>query len=123
MYKQNPITKTSLRVNESYLGETIEQKIERIMNNKEPITDGAPTIYTERKDGVLPDYDIRTDRFDAAIDAMDIVARTHKAKRDENAGERIFDKMTDEQKGKYKEKFPNNPKSLSYQPPKTEGGA
>ena len=30
-----------------------------------------PTIYTEKKDGVLPEYDIRTDRFEVAIEAMD----------------------------------------------------
>lgn len=52
-------------------GETIEKKVERIVQNKEPITDGAPLIFTEKKDGVLPAYDIRTDRFDIAIDAMD----------------------------------------------------
>lgn len=30
-----------------------------------------PTIYTEKKDGVQPEFDIRTDRFEVAIDAMD----------------------------------------------------
>ena len=30
-----------------------------------------PTIYTEKKDGVQPEYDIRTDRFEVAIDAID----------------------------------------------------
>lgn len=51
-------------------GETIENKIERMMNNNEPIGDIADIIYTERKDGVLPEYDIRTDKWDLAIDAM-----------------------------------------------------
>ena len=32
--------------------------------------DGAPIIYTERKDGVLPAYDIRTDRWEIAQEAM-----------------------------------------------------
>ena len=53
----------------TYEGETIEAKVNRIVNNGEPITDGTPIIYTERKDGVLPEYDIRTDRWDIAIDA------------------------------------------------------
>ena len=57
----------------TYEGETIETKVNRIVNNGEPITDGAPIIYTERKDGVLPEYDIRTDRWDITIDAMDKV--------------------------------------------------
>ena len=45
---------------ECFTGESIETKVNRIVNNGEPITDGAPIIYTERKDGVLPEYDIRT---------------------------------------------------------------
>lgn len=67
---------TSLLVNESYEGETIETKIERIVNNGEPIDDVSPIIYTDRKEGVLPAYDIRTDRWDVAIDAMGKVEKT-----------------------------------------------
>ena len=66
MYRQNTMKTTSIQRNESVEGETIEQKIERIVNNKEPINDGAPIIFTERKDGVLPGYDVRTDRWDVA---------------------------------------------------------
>lgn len=53
--------------------ETIEEKIRKIIENNEPITDGAPIIYTEKKDGVLPQYDIRTDRWEIAQKAMDKV--------------------------------------------------
>ena len=83
MYNKVRPDRTSIKVNNSYLGERIEQKIERILHNGEPITDGAPIVYTERKDGVLPQYDIRTDRFDVAVDAMSKVDKTHKAKREE----------------------------------------
>ena len=38
--------------------EYIEEKVRRITENKEPIKDGAPIIYTERKDGVNPAYNI-----------------------------------------------------------------
>ena len=76
------MNRTSIVKNDSLKGETIEMKIERIVENKEPITDGAPIIYTERKQGVLPEYDIRTDRFDLAIGAMDYVSRSQIAKRD-----------------------------------------
>jgi len=72
---------TGLNINNSFEGETIEQKMERVIENNEPITDSAPIVYTERKDGVLPQYDIRTDRFEIAIDAMDKVSKTHVAKR------------------------------------------
>jgi hypothetical protein len=41
-------------------GESIEDKVRRITENNEPITDGAPIIYTNREDGVLPAYNIRT---------------------------------------------------------------
>ena len=41
--------------------EYIEEKVRRITENGEPIKDGAPIIYTERKDGVNPAFNIRTD--------------------------------------------------------------
>lgn len=74
-------SKGLLKVNNSYEGEMLETKIERVTTLKEPITDGAPLIYTERKDGVRPEFDIRTDRFEIAIDAMDAVSRAQIAKR------------------------------------------
>lgn len=77
--------KTTIELNASIEGETIEQKIERIVHNKEPIKDGAPLIYTERKDGVQKGYDIRTDRFEVAIDAMTLVHKSIQAKRDSKA--------------------------------------
>ena len=39
---------------EIYEGESIETKCARILQNKEPITDTAPIIYTAKEDGVLP---------------------------------------------------------------------
>ncbi|UCS96044.1 MAG: hypothetical protein [Microviridae sp.] len=65
---------------ETYEGETIEMKVARVVNNNEPITDGAPIIYTEKKDGVMPDYNVRTDRWDIAIEAMDKVNKAEIAK-------------------------------------------
>lgn len=85
MYKKNRMTVTQLSVNEGYIGETIEEKVARILSNNEPITDGAPVIYTERKAGVQPSYNIRTDRFEVAVEAMDGVSRAHLAKREERA--------------------------------------
>lgn len=83
MYKVKEPNKSKIEINESYNGETIEQKVRRIINNKEPITDGAPLIYTERKDGIQPEYDVRTDRFELAVEAMDKVSKTHTARREE----------------------------------------
>lgn len=103
MYKHTTLPITTLKVNKSYKGETIEQKINRIVNNKEPIKDGAPLIYQERKNGVEPQYDIRTDRFEIAIDAMDKVNKSHLAKRDHRIGEEAkknqdIEKKTEETK-------------------------
>lgn len=72
----------SIERNESYEGERIEEKIERILMNNEPIQDGAPLIYTERKDGVKAEFNIRTDRFEIALEAMDAVSRTMRGQRD-----------------------------------------
>ena len=43
--------KTAMKPIETYEGEFIEEKVARVVENKEPIEDGAPIIYTERKDG------------------------------------------------------------------------
>ena len=40
---------------------------------RELIEDGAPIIYTERRDGVNPAYNIRTDRWEIAQNAMEQV--------------------------------------------------
>ena len=74
--------KTLIKVNNSWPdGETIETKIERIVTEKSPITDGCEIIYTDRKDGVQPEYDIRTDRFEVALDAQTAIQKSAAAKR------------------------------------------
>ena len=55
-------------------GEYIEEKVRRITENGEPIEDGAPIIFTDAKDGVRPEFNPRTDRWEIAIDAMDKVS-------------------------------------------------
>ena len=42
----------NLKSVETYEGETIETKVARIVQEKAPITDGAPIIYTDREQGV-----------------------------------------------------------------------
>ena len=70
-----------IKTNYEYqLGESIENKVRRITENNEPITDGAPIIYSKREDGVLPAYNIRTDRWDIAQEAMDAVNQANLAK-------------------------------------------
>lgn len=59
---------------EIYEAETIEEKVRRIVDEKEPIEDGAPIIFQPKNEGVRPEYDIRTDRWAVAIEAMDKVS-------------------------------------------------
>jgi hypothetical protein len=81
-YRYRVPSKSKLTSIEKLEGEPIELKIERIVNNKEPISDGAPSIFTERKDGVVAAYNIRTDRWEVAAEGMDVVSKSIQAKRD-----------------------------------------
>ena len=54
-------------------GETLIKKIQRILDENEPLTDGAPTIYTPKQAGVREDCNIRTDKWEIAMNAMDRV--------------------------------------------------
>ena len=54
-------------------GETLTKKIQRIMDENEPLKDGAPLIYTPKQAGVRADCDIRTDKWDIAMKAMNRV--------------------------------------------------
>ena len=85
----------SLQINQSKEGEPIERRVEKLMAGKEPIQDVVDAIYTERADGVQPQYNIRTDRFEMAIEATDKMVKMHRAKR-ENAG-----RSRESEKGKY----------------------
>lgn len=74
---------STLKTGETYQCDRLELKLRRMQESNEPIDDTVivQKIYTERKDGVLPAYDIRTDRFDVAIMAMDAANRMRDAQR------------------------------------------
>lgn len=73
---------TNIKINGSVQGESIEEKMRRILENKEPITDGAPLEYTEKSDGVKAGYNIRTDRWEIALDGIDSIQKSENAKRE-----------------------------------------
>lgn len=54
-------------------GETLIKKCQRILDEGEPLTDGAPMIYTPKQAGVRDDCNIRADKWAIAMDAMDRV--------------------------------------------------
>jgi len=85
MYKVSNYSSTGLKVNQSIQGQTLEEKIDRITTNNEPVKDGAPLIFTERSEGVKPGYNIRTDRFEIAIDAMDKMLKSNIARSEAKA--------------------------------------
>ena len=88
MYNFKIPKRTTINVNESSEGETIEKKVKRIKINNEPIEDTAPTLYTLRGDGVLPETDVRADKWESAITAREkaaVIRLTKKAKQ-ENKG-------------------------------------
>ena len=89
-YKRTTITPVK-----TYEGEPIELKVERLLTNKEGITDGAPIIYTERKDGVNPAHNIRTDRWEIAAQTMDVVHRNKAAKSEAKGVEKGVKKEED----------------------------
>ena len=73
----------------TYQAEPREVKLRKIISGESSsMEDGVfPTIYTEKKDGVLPEYDIRTDRFEVAIDAMDKINQSTANQIAKNKGE------------------------------------
>ena len=75
--------------NLTYEAEPREVKLRKIISGESSsMEDGVfPTIYTEKKDGVLPEYDMRTDRFEVAIDAMDKINQSAANQIAKNKGE------------------------------------
>lgn len=72
-----------------YQAEPREVKLRKIINGEaNNMEDGVfPTIYTEKKDGVQPEFDIRTDRFEVAIDAIDKINQSTANQIAKNKGE------------------------------------
>lgn len=65
------------------MGQSLEEKIRRITESEAPIEAIAPMIYTERKEGVKPEYDIRADKWEIAQQAMTTIADGKRLKRQE----------------------------------------
>jgi hypothetical protein len=68
--KRVKITYRSKMCTEVSEGESIEKKIDRMTQTQEPIGETAPIVYTNKTDGIVAAYDIRTDKWEIAQDAM-----------------------------------------------------
>lgn len=84
MYKIPNRTVTTLDVNTSVEGETIEQQIERLVNNGEVIGDEKEMIYTKPSLGVVYGTDIRGDKQEKAIEMTEKVTKDVMRRRELN---------------------------------------
>lgn len=80
------------------------QKIEEWTEKGTAIEEVAPMVYTERKDGVLPGYDIRTDRFEIARVAKEKlekarIAKSESVEKDTTEKEKRTEKIENSEKG------------------------
>lgn len=72
IYKKQIPNKGRIKQNDKFEGVSIEKEMEQAMSTGQPIskTSISNIFYTQRKDGALPECNIRTDRFDIAQNAM-----------------------------------------------------
>ena len=75
------IPKSRIHVEPDMEGQSIEEMLRQATQGGEPIKANARIAYTERKEGVLAQYDIRTDRFELALLATSKVAASEAASR------------------------------------------
>ena len=69
---------------------------------KKPIEAVAPMIYTEKSKGIIPEYDIRTDRFEiaqAAMEKLNSVKFAETAKAEEIIGGQDLEKQSGREAG------------------------
>lgn len=64
-------------------GKSIEEELRQAQASKTPISSTTDVTYTPLKEGVMPQYDIRTDRQELAIDATDKFAKSDLLHNDE----------------------------------------
>lgn len=78
MIQKIEFPKTTLKGVKVKQGITMEQKMQRIMDGNESDDDGTELTFTEEKDGVKPEFDIRTNKWDVVTDAADKLANRRK---------------------------------------------
>lgn len=74
-------TATRIHTDVAREGQSLEEFLSKAIQGKEPIQATAKVTYNERKDGVLPQHDIRTDRFEVAMLATDKIHASQAAAR------------------------------------------
>lgn len=85
IYSKSGRVKSDIKRECTQVGESLEEMIRRCTESNEPIDSTAPMIYTEEADGVQPQFDPRSDRFDIALEAVDKYNKSMEAKKQEEA--------------------------------------
>lgn len=71
-YEQNLGVKA---IGTMFEGIPLEREVEKMIVEKTPIDNTKPMIYTDRADGVIAGYNIRTDKWEIAQNAMAKVSK------------------------------------------------
>lgn len=77
--------KSSIKRKCDQFGKSIEEEIRQASTSKSPIESIAPEIYTPLKEGVLPQYNIRADRQEIALDLTEKYDKSKIMHNDEKA--------------------------------------
>lgn len=85
MYKVPNYKKSSIQVTSNEIGTHIHEKVKAIIEQGDN-TNEAPLIYTDKADGVMAGYNIRTDKWEVAIEAMDAINKVRFAKGEARRG-------------------------------------
>ena len=99
MYTIPKFKKTQFEVNKSvevepYEGQSIEDRCKKLVETGEPIKDTSPLIYTPKEKGVMPQYDVRADKWGITQNAMDRVSKERIAKGQQPPSEEVKKKNT-----------------------------
>lgn len=88
MYKVPRIRKTTIVVKNKEIGQRLETKIKRLIENNEHLEE-APLIYTEKKEGVKAGHNVRTDKWEIAVEAMDKIHKYRNAQGENKRGKLV----------------------------------
>lgn len=83
------IRKSQLEINESVEGDTMEIQMERILNNGEMESlEQKELKYTNPEDGIIAITDIRSDKFDMAIEQNEKILEDQRGRLEEKRKDR-----------------------------------
>lgn len=99
MYRQIKKMNTSLAINRSKEGESLETKLGRLRTGGGEETEMVGLIYQEGHEGVQAAYDIRADRMAIAMEMNSKGAASQRAKRDEKRAAKVIQMQKDDTNG------------------------